>query len=107
MAESSPEWATELSEGHPLLDQLIRSNATRLGIIGQKGVGVDITRAMVQHLLETIYPDKKDRQEYETHFQKYLGELLTSIEEQVDAAAAAAAQATLATPQPGLIVPGR
>jgi hypothetical protein len=103
------QWINELSVGHPMLDQLIRSNGDRIGHLGQRfGAGPDMARLMIQHLINTIYPELADRQAYELDFQRYLATKLAEIEGRLEELAAAQEQAQqIATPPTGLFVPGQ
>lgn len=98
------EWVTQIAEGAPLLNALIQSNSTKLDWIMSHtppGFHIDMTLIMMQHLVETIFPERADRQAYEQGFQQYLGSILTQIEDKVKEAM----EAQGAPGQGGLVVP--
>lgn len=103
------QWVNELSVGNPLLDQLIRGNGARIQSLGARfGAGPDMSRLMIQHLINTLFTERDERQAYEVDFQKYLATKLVEIEGQLEEIAAAQATAqAIATPPQGLIVPGQ
>lgn len=107
------EWVNELSVGNPMLDQLIRGNGERIQSLNVRfGAGPDMARLMVQHLINTIYPERAERQAYELDFQQYLATKLTAMATQLEQIMEAQRKAEeeaagLIKPPQGLIVPGQ